>query len=400
MATFTSTLRPAGALFLLVGTLLTAAGYGATFLLSMRFRVIGGNEFDTGIALAGGVLGTFAGVTMVRSLAPRIGTARMAALAALCVGVGLAGFAAAIRDSSLEVIAGFLLGLGWGAFYVAAPLALSERTDSDNRGIWFMRFGTFQMAGIGGCPALAAYAIHFLHWTVNGALGVIAALCMLASVLLEFFGRLSPHVPVVPVASTSAPWPGDLGAIARSRAVYPILMIALGACVFSGIMTFQMSLVSGTHAQASTFFSLYTLTVITMRWLLTRFVAYVSTETATKVLLIVMVLGIASMFAVPYHTIFQLTAAVLFGTGYGLVYPVMQTQLVNDSDVEHHNAALTWYVTAYFIGAFGFPTVGGWLLIHSGKGALLGVIAACAVAALLLAFVRDRRRMPTLTIKA
>jgi MFS family permease len=397
VATSTSTLRPAGALLLLVGTLLTAGGYGATFLLSMRFRSIGGNEFDTGIALAGGVLGTFVGVTAVRSLAPRIGTARMSALAALCVGIGLAFFSASIRDSSLEVIAGFLLGLGWGAFYVAAPLALSERTNSDNRGVWFMRFGTFQMAGIGGCPALAAYAIHFLNWTVNSALGVIAALCMVASVLLEIFGRLSPQAAVEPV---KVPWLGDLGAIARTRAVYPILMIALGACVFSGIMTFQMSLVHGTHAQASTFFSLYTLTVITMRWLLTRFVANVSTETATKVLLVVMVLGIASMFAVPYHVSFQLAAAVLFGTGYGLVYPVMQTQLVNDSDVTHHNAVLTWYVTAYFIGAFGFPTVGGWLLIHSGKGALLTVIAACAVAALLLAFLRDRRRIPALTIKA
>lgn len=395
--TFTSTLRPAGALLLLIGTLLTGAGYGATFLLSMRFRTIGGNEFDTGIALAGGVLGTFVGVSMVRSLAPRVGTARMAALAALCVGIGIAGFSPTIRDSSLEVIAGFLVGLGWGAFYVAAPLALSERTDSGNRGIWFLRFGTFQMAGIGGCPALAAYAIHFLHWSVNGALGIIAGLCVIASVLLEMFGRLSPHAPAEALKER---WLSDLGAIARTGAVYPILMIALGACVFSGIMTFQMSLVQGTRAQASTFFSLYTLTVISMRWLLARLVANVSTETATKVLLVVMVLGIASMFAVPYHVFFQLTAAVLFGTGYGLVYPVMQTQLVNDSDVTHHKAVLTWYVTAYFIGAFGFPTVGGWLLIHSGKGALLSVIAACAVAALLLAFLRDKRRIAALTLKA
>ncbi|MBN3751781.1 MFS transporter [Paraburkholderia sp. Tr-20389] len=390
-------MRPAGAMLFLIGTLLTGAGYGATFLLSMRFRSIGGNEFDTGIALAGGVLGTFVGVTMVRSLAPRIGTARMAALSALCVGIGLMGFSATIRDSSLEVMAGFLIGLGWGAFYVAAPLALSERTHATDRGIWFLRFGTFQMAGIGGSPALAAYAIHFLHWSVNSALGVIAVLCAIASVLLEVFGRLLPHSSG---AMKNERWVGVLGAIVRTRAVYPILMIALGACVFSGIMTFQMSLVQGTHAQASTFFSLYTLTVVSMRWLLSRLVANISTETATKVLLVVMVLGIASMFAVPLHVFFQLSAAVLFGTGYGLVYPVMQTQLVNDSDVTHHNAVLTWFVTAYFIGAFGFPTVGGWLLVHSGKGALLTVIAACALAALLLAFLRDKRRMPALTIKA
>ncbi|WP_368620460.1 hypothetical protein [Paraburkholderia sp. BR13444] len=33
--------------------------------------------------------------------------------------------------------------------------------------------------------------------------------------------------------------------------------------------------------------------------------------------------GIAAMFAVPYHTLFHPTSAVLFGTGYGLAYPVI-----------------------------------------------------------------------------
>ncbi|NUX52291.1 hypothetical protein FSB65_02190 [Paraburkholderia sp. JPY418] len=36
-----------------------------------------------------------------------------------------------------------------------------------------------------------------------------------------------------------------------------------------------------------------------------------------------MLLGIAAMFAVPYHTLFHPTSAVLFGTGYGLAYPVI-----------------------------------------------------------------------------
>lgn len=46
-------MRPNRALLFLIGTLLTAGGYGATFLLSMRFRSIGGSDLDTGVALAG-----------------------------------------------------------------------------------------------------------------------------------------------------------------------------------------------------------------------------------------------------------------------------------------------------------------------------------------------------------
>ena len=46
-------MRPFSALLVLSGTLLTASGYGATFLLSMHFRLLGGNDLDTGEALVG-----------------------------------------------------------------------------------------------------------------------------------------------------------------------------------------------------------------------------------------------------------------------------------------------------------------------------------------------------------
>jgi MFS family permease len=390
-------MRPFSALFLLIGSLLTAGGYGATFLLSMHFKSIGGTDFDTGIALAGAMAGTFVGVPLVGWFAQHIGAARLTALAALCVGTGVAGLTLIERVGSLNVIPGFLVGFGWGAFYLAAPMALAERTSDADRGLWFLRFGTFQMAGIGGCPALAGFAIRSLHRSVGSVLYTVGGLCVIASLMLETFGRLSPHSIVSPVQER---WLLNIGAIVRTRAVYAIVMIALGACVFSGLMTFQMSLVQGTHAQASTFFSLYAVTVVTARWLLSRFVINVRRETATKVLLVMMVLGIVAMFAVPYHVLFHLAAAVLLGTGYGLVYPIIQTQAVNDSEAEHRRAALTWFVASYFIGVFGFPSVGGWVLVHIGKGALLTLIAACGVAALMLAILRDRRRIEAVSAKA
>ncbi|WP_255208658.1 hypothetical protein [Paraburkholderia youngii] len=72
-----------------------------------------------------------------------------------------------------------------------------------------------------------------------------------------------------------------------------------------------------------------------------------------------MLLGNAAMFAVPYHTLFHPTSAVLFGTGYGLAYPVIQEQAVNHSSAIHRHAALTWFIVACSLGAFGFPAVGG-----------------------------------------
>jgi hypothetical protein len=382
-------MRPFSASFMLAGVLLASTGYGATFLLSMRFHSIGGTDFNTGVALAGAMVGTFLGVSLAAWGTRTLGAARMAALAALCVGAGIAGFAFVRHVSAGDVVPGFFVGFGWGAFYVAAPMSLVERTSDAERSFWFLRFATFQMAGVGGCPALAALAIRYGHLSLTVVLYVVGALCAAASVLIEIFGRVAPRAPATAVQRR---WLHEIGAIAHTRAVYPIAIIALGACVFSGLMTFQMSFVQGTRAQASTFFSLYTVTVIGTRWLLSRLVVSMRPETATKVLLTMMVLGTVAIYAVPYHMAFHLAAAVLLGTGYGLAYPIVQSQALDDSGAAYRHSALTWFVLAYFAGVFGFPAVGGWVLVHGGKSALLGLIVACGLAALALAMLRDRHR--------
>jgi predicted MFS family arabinose efflux permease len=94
---------------------------------------------------------------------------------------------------------------------------------------------------------------------------------------------------------------------------------------------------------------------------------------------------------------FHSASAVLLGTGFGLVYPVIETQVVSDSDATHRHAALTWFVTSYFLGVFGFPALGGWVLVHMGTGVLMTLIALCGVTALMLAIVRDRRGVDALS---
>ncbi len=51
--------------FLFLGTMLAAAGYGATFLLSAYFRANGGSDLDTGTTLGAAMIGTFVGVPLV-----------------------------------------------------------------------------------------------------------------------------------------------------------------------------------------------------------------------------------------------------------------------------------------------------------------------------------------------
>jgi len=385
-------MRLLNGLLLFLATMLTAGGYGATFLLSLHFKSLGGSEIDTGLALAGAMFGTLVGVPLVGWFAPRLGSARMAMAAALCVAAGFEMFAVLTRVSSLIVVPGFFVGLGWGAFYLAAPMALAERTSDADRGFWFSRFGAFQMAGVGGSPILATYATNLLHMPIRDVFFTVGALCVAAAALLEVFYRLAPSSQT----QLRHRWVRDIGDISRSPAIYPILMVALGACVLSGMMTFQTSLVQSTRATASSFFAIYALTVVFSRWLLAPMVNKIHPEIATKVLLVTMVTGVTLMFAIPINVLFQAASALLLGIGYGLVYPVIQTQVVNDSSVARRHAALTWFVVSYFVGIFGFPIVGGWILVHFGKSGLLTLIAACGILELILAMLRYRINIRTM----
>lgn len=389
---YSRTMSPRVASFVLLGALLTACGYGATFLLSMHFRSAGGDDVDTGVALAEAMVGALIGLPLVAWLARWIGTARTTALAALVVGAGVAGFALIGRTGSLSIVPGLLVGVGWGGFYLAAPMMLAERTTDTERERWFLRFGSFQMAGVGGGPAFAALAIRNWHWTTGTVFCTVGGLCAMAAVMLECFGRLSPaSAPVAPPARER--WIREMRAIARTHAIYPIAIIALGSSVFSGLMTFQMSMAQETGVKAGTFFGLYSATVVVIRWLLSALVIRMRVNATTQILLGFMILSVAVTFAVPHNAMLHSASAVLLGTGYGLIYPIVQAQAVNSADTRHRRAVLTWFVASYFVGVFGFPALGGLVLVSMGRTMLLTLIAACGLAALLLSVVENRKRV-------
>lgn len=386
------TMSPRVASFVLLGALLTACGYGATFLLSMHFRSAGGGDVDTGVALAEAMVGALIGLPLVAWLARWIGTARVTALAALVVGAGVVGFALIGRTGSFSAVPGLLVGVGWSGFYLAAPMMLAERTTDTERERWFLRFGSFQMAGVGGGPAVAALAIRNWHWTTGTVFCTVGGLCAMAAVMLECFGRLSPaSLPVAPPVRER--WVREMGAIARTHAIYPIAIIALGSSVFSGLMTFQMSMAQETGVKAGTFFGLYSATVVVIRWLLSALVIRMRVNATTQILLGFMILSVAVTFAVPHNALLHSASAVLLGTGYGLIYPIVQAQAINGTDARHRRAVLTWFVASYFVGVFGFPALGSLVLVSMGRTMLLTLIAACGLAALLLSVVEHRKRM-------
>jgi MFS family permease len=383
-------MRASSVFLLFLGTLVTAAGYGATFLLTQHFRALGGSEIETGRTLGGAMIGTFVGVPLVGWLGQWVGGARLAALGALSVAAGYAVLAALTVLSPVIMMAGFLIGFGWGAFYLAAPMAVSERVTDTERGYWFTNLAAVQMAGIGGSPLVASSLASTLHHSTAWVFHVLAIACVGAGVLLWRFEKVAPRrlATASPAVVKTTGLLLSLAAISRTRALYPVLMVCLGACVFTGMMTFQSSLVRASGLDANVFFTTYAVVVVGARFTLASVLNRARSDSLAVVLLLLMTGGVLAMFAVSLGVVAQVLSATLLALGYGLVYPVIQTQVVNDSPEMYRRGALTWFVIAYFIGIFGFPVLGGWLIVNAGTERFLAVVLACAVAELVLSIVR------------
>lgn len=363
--------------------MLTAAGYGATFLISAYFRARGGSDIDTGATLGVALTGTLIGVPLVGWFAGRYEASRLAALAALAMSCGyfiFGGLAGELADMTRA--AAFLIGLGWGMFYISGPMALSERVTDTDRGLWFTRFSAFQMAGICGSPVLLTAAMQQIGLPIRTIFLVVGAAGTIASVLLLTFGVREPRGRR---ETSLRPWMRKITRIAAGSAIRPVVMVGLGGCVFSGMMSFQGSLVEGTRAHAGTFFAVHAVTVIVSRLVLARRLSAMPRMPLVAALMSFLILGVLAMLGMPVHPAFQIIAAILTGIGYGLVYPVIQTWAINDSRLDDRHAALTWFVAAYFIGIFGFPAVGGWILVTEGKTVFILILAALALLELAVA---------------
>ncbi len=119
---------------LFLGTSFTAAGCGATFLLTEHSRSLGGGEIETGWTLAEAAIRILVGVPLVGWFGERTRESRLAAFGALLGAIGCMTLAEGHVQSPAIGLSGFLVGLGWGVLFLAASTALSHCVTDADRG--------------------------------------------------------------------------------------------------------------------------------------------------------------------------------------------------------------------------------------------------------------------------
>lgn len=363
-------------LFCLASYLLSLS-YGSTFLLSLLIGSRGGNEHDAGSVISAAMLSTFAAVIVSGHLSDLLGAARSVALFGILLVAASLGFAMTPNIGPWLLFFGLLLGLGWGVFYTLGPIIVASLVTPAQRTKYFALLSGSMMTGIGSGPLLRR-AASALGYPLTAAF-YLAALASLVGVLL--FWRLDRQLKNASRQSTAVSrisWRATVQVLS-SKALFPIVMVGLGGCVFGGLSSFQTSYAAARSLDYSLFFLGFMSAAISSRLLIAGFVVKRDPLRASCVLSGLM-LGSILMFGFEVKDgISYVIAAVMLGIGYGLTYSVINGQAANEAPTGTTAQSLLLFSLSYFIGVFGFPLLAGKIIVEQGMTTLLLTVMAIAL---------------------
>ena len=366
---------PAGGLTaLLTASTLLAAAYGSTALLPLHVSAIGGNAATVGVIISSGTVFTLLFAVLSGHLTDKLGRLNSIVMggAALAAGVGLIGVTS--RIGWPLILAGVLLGTGWALFYVLLPIYVVSFLIPESRIKYLTLVSGFQMLGIGASPVIGR---------LTGSLGIpvaavfrsLALTSLLACVLLVWMGRRLRALPTSGGRLARLQGPA-IRRVFSGVARYPVIMIGLGACIFSTLSAFQTALAQAWKRDYSLFFIVFITTVVLCRLSLAGYVGRQNPYKVILALLGTMLAGLLMMFRAADSAYIYALSAMLFGVGYGLAYSVLNGILANSVDTEVLPQALQIFTCSYFLGIFGFPAVAGLLLTRYGVSTLLTALVA------------------------
>ena len=362
-----------------LATFLQAGAYGLTFMLPRLFAGFGADEKVVGIMLFVTTIVTLISVYYSGHLSDRFGRVATLGLACLAIAGGLFLFAWSASVGVSLVAASVLLGAGWGLTYSLGPIVLTRLVEPDERVRYFALLSVFMMAGFGLSPVLAS-VVEGAGYSVNTAFSITAFLCVISSLL--FFLLVGPVRLLAAKTGPEAKARLSLkavGAIMRSRAVVPVVMVCLGASVFAGMNNFQTVFADERGLDYAVYFLAYTITVVLFRIFLARFKGGGSPYLTIAALQYVMCASVVLFLFIGGNSTLYIVVAILFGLGYGASYPILVAMAANDADEGLLPQTLQLFALTYFIGIFGFPLIAGWLIVEIGTNVLLSLVAVLAV---------------------
>jgi hypothetical protein len=167
--------------------------------------------------------------------------------------------------------------------------------------------------------------------------------------------------------------------VLSSRAVFPIIMVGLGGCVFGGLSSFQTSYAASRSLDYSLFFFGFMGAAISSRMLIAGVVVKRDPLRASCLLSGLMMVSILMFGFVVDDGFSYVLAAAMLGIGYGLTYSVINGLAANEAPSGTTSQSLLLFSLSYFIGVFGFPLLAGKIIVEYGMLTLLLTVLSVAL---------------------
>lgn len=375
---------------LCLGGYFFAIAYGVTFLIPLMVEQRGGSEAFAGAVISTATISTVLLVIISGHIADTFGSAKAVATSGIFLVAAMFGFFISSNLSHNLMLFALLLGIGWGVFYTLAPILVSAIIKPERRIRFFALLSGSMMAGIGTGP-LVGRMVTSIHLPIEYAF-LIAGLASLSGVAICFYldHNFTKNNNVIPHVSKISP--KSIFAIAHSNAIFPIVMVGLGACIFGGLSSFQTTYAQTFGFDYSLFFAGFMLAAIGCRLMLAGYVVkrnpFISSFLLTSLVAISIFMFIKNTNQVYTQVYTYVLASIILGVGYGLNYSVINGLAANEAPAGLMPQSLLLFSLSYFVGLFGFPIIAGAIIVQAGIISMLYILLTIAIVITILSIFR------------
>ncbi|MTI10982.1 MFS transporter [Curvivirga aplysinae] len=343
-----------------------SGAYGMILLMPVLLESINATEADAGrLQLVAGI-STIAIVIVSGKIVDKVGRMGSFAFSGLLLFGGLGFYGLLESISVLSIIASLLFGAGWGLFFSTKVMVLSQICWPEERVKLFSIDLVVFMIGFGISPVIGRflYKAGLSYADVYWVMGIV---CLFSSALFLFLKK--PLNKLKKTGNLNTAMVLNLTSfvqVLRSPSMIPILITLLMASMYVGLNNFQAKWAQANELSYADFFIVYTIAVLASRFVMMRYKISAFSYFHIGALFIVAMGGAFGMIYMQGSWEIYMISAFLGGVGLGGMTPIIQGITANQSDQENLAQTMQVMVLAHLTGLFGFPYIGGEIIVHSG----------------------------------
>jgi MFS family permease len=361
---------------LLGGSLLVSLAFGMLLLLPLYVVQRGGTEADFGLIPFAATLTAVLAIGAIIRDPGRVPPHRLVAIA-IASYAGAAAIVSSGTTGPMLIGLGVVFGTAWAIVYTGSPMIMSAMVADPDRGTFFGYLTGTQQLGIGLGPIIGRQ-LSETSLGLQGVFVVAAAIGSIGAICTGLIGRTRSVSAQSPRTSADSVRESLLQ-IARSRAMTPLAIVVLFACLFTALTSFQATFGRSVGLDYAIYYGWYTAAV-----LLARFAIGPALRRFDPVAVIAASIGLVclatmSFLAVGSSALLYAAASATLGLGYGIGLPAAQAQVVNASAESLRPRALPLAGLLFQAAILGFPLVAGFLITRLGYDALFGVLLFVAL---------------------